>query len=198
MKEPAFLSEFRVLDVTEGRETSTLELLEPFQVYSAVLDAIITVPAGFRFDGESIPVALQWLVPPFGQSKRGACVHDYLYRTRGFHTVAGEVVPVSRAEADAVYRELIAAKGLPRWRASMRWAVLRLVGWAAWNARKVPVVAALLLASCAGDIAGISRDERLAVYGAALTLAGKPELAAIPYALRRPVTSAKQPREVSP
>ena len=65
-------------------------------------DAIITVPAGFRFDGESIPTVLHWLVPPFGQSKRGACVHDYLYRYHGFHTIFGELVPVSRKEADAV------------------------------------------------------------------------------------------------
>lgn len=202
MKEAAFLSEFRVLDVTEGRETSTLELLDPFQVYSAVLDAIITVPAGFRFDGESIPAALQWLVPPFGQSKRGACVHDYLYRTRGFHTVTGEVVPVSRKQADAVYRELITAKGLPKWRATMRWGVLRLVGWAAWNARKVPLVALLLLllllSSCTRDIAGLSRNERLTLYGTALTLAGKPEFGVIAYGLRRTVTAPKQPANVQP
>lgn len=195
MKEPAFLSDFRVLDVTEGRETSTLQLLEPFQVYSAYLDAIITVPAGFRFDGESIPVALQWLVPPFGQSKRGACVHDYLYRTRGFHTLTGEVVPVTRAEADAVYRELITAKGLPKWRATMRWGVLRLVGWAAWNARKVPLIAALLLSSCAGDIAGLTRNERLTLYGTALAATVNAELGAIAYGLR---TAAKNPVRVQP
>lgn len=195
MKEPAFLSDFRVLDVTEGRETSTLELLQPFQVYSAYLDAIITVPQGFRFDGESIPAALQWLVPPFGQSKRGACVHDYLYRTHGYETISGEIVPVTRAEADAVYRELITAKGLPKWRATMRWAVLRLVGWAAWNARKVPLLAALLLSSCSNDIAGLSLNERLTLYGSALTLAGNPELGAIAYGLR---TAAKQPVNVTP
>jgi len=133
MNEPAFLSDFRVLDVTEGRDTQTLELELSFQVYSAALDAIITVPQGFRFDGESIPVFLQWLVPPFGQSKRGACVHDYLYRFAGYHSISGVIIPVSRAEADAVYCELIKAKGMPRWRATMRWSVLRLVGWAAWN-----------------------------------------------------------------
>jgi len=136
MNEPAFLSEFKAFDVTEGRETQTLELASPFQVYSAALDAIITAPQGFRFDGESIPMFLQWLVPPFGQSKRGACVHDYLYRYAGYHSISGVVIPVSRAEADAVYCELIKAKGLPHWRATMRWGVLRLVGWAAWNSNR--------------------------------------------------------------
>ena len=136
MNESTFITEFKVLDVTEGRETSTLELLEPFKVFSAYLDSFITVPAGFRFDGESIPAALQWLAPPFGQSKRGACVHDYLYRNHGFPHAAGYFVPVSRAQADAVYCELIKAKGLPKWRANMRWGVLRLVGWAAWNSNR--------------------------------------------------------------
>jgi hypothetical protein len=132
-REACFLSEFRVADISDGREINKLELLEPFQVYSAHLDSIITVPSGFKFDGESIPLALQWLVPPFGQSKRGACVHDYLYRNHGFHTLTGVRIPVSRADADAVYHELILAKGLPKWRATVRYYTLRAVGFIAWN-----------------------------------------------------------------
>lgn len=135
-REAEFITEFKALDVTEGRDTHTLELLEPLMVYSGVLDCIIKVPAGFRFDGESIPAFLQWLVPPFGQSKRGACVHDYLYRFAGYHNADGGLVSVTRTEADAVYRELCRAKGLPKWRASLRWSVLRVVGWAAWNANR--------------------------------------------------------------
>lgn len=60
------------------------------------------------------------------------------------------------------------------------------------------IIACSLLASCARDIAGLSRNERLTLYGTALTLAGKPEFGAIAYGLRKPVTSAKQPREVTP
>lgn len=56
-------------------------------------------------------------------------------------------------------------------------------------------IATLGLASCARDIAGLSRNERLTLYGSALTLAGKPELGAIAYGLR---TAAKQPRNVTP
>jgi hypothetical protein len=127
-----FLSEYEALDVSEGRETRTFRLLSPLVVYSAVLEAELCVPAGFTFDGESIPPLLHWLVPPFGQSKRGACVHDYLYRHAGYFS-AGVLNPVTRAQADAVYRELVALKGLPRWRATVRWATLRLVGWWAWT-----------------------------------------------------------------
>jgi hypothetical protein len=133
MKEAQFINEFRALDVAEGRETSLLKLLSPFTVYSGVLDAIITVPKGFTFDGESIPVWLHGIAPPFGQSKRGACVHDYLYRHHGYKTPGGEFHPVTRAQADAVYKELVQAKGLPSWRSTVRWGVLRLVGWVAWN-----------------------------------------------------------------
>lgn len=131
-----FLTEFRALDVSEGTETDHLRLLEPFGVYSAVLDDEFEVAAGFDFDGESIPMAARWLVKPFGQSKRGACVHDWLYRHGGYYRADGFFVRVSRKKADAVYHELVMLKGLPGWRANMRWGVLRLVGWKAWNANQ--------------------------------------------------------------
>lgn len=133
MNKAEFITDFRALDITEGFDTRTLELESPFSVYSGTLDAIITVPSGFVFDGESIPIWLQWLSPPFGDSKRGACVHDWIYRNAGFYDADGVFHPLLRKQADAVYRELIEAKGLPRWRATIRWAVLRLVGWVAWR-----------------------------------------------------------------
>ncbi len=72
--------------------------------------------------------------------------------------------------------------------------------WFSWQDRHfyLSALAACLLPSCAGDIAGLSRDERLTLYGTAATLAGKPEFAVIAYELRKPVTSAKQPKEVRP
>jgi len=136
MKEAAFITELKVLDITEGSDTSTLQLLEPFQVYSAVLENIITVPSGFIFDGESIPGWLHGIAPPFGLSKRGAAVHDYLYRYAGFHDITGRIIPVSRKDADRVYLELVQAKGLPAWRSNLRYCVLRLVGWSAWNTNR--------------------------------------------------------------
>lgn len=133
MKSARFITEFKALDVAEGNETRKLQLYEPFVVFSGILNDTVTVPEGFTFDGESIPTALHTLVPPFGQSKRGACVHDYLYRYHGYQSASGEFVPVTRKTADAVYRELVTLKGLPTWRAAVRHGVLRLVGWIAWN-----------------------------------------------------------------
>lgn len=137
MSRPAeFLSELHAEDVTEGYQTRLYMLTSPFRFYSAVLVAEVEVPEGFECDGESIPDAIRWLVPPFGQSKRGAFAHDYLYRHAGY-VADGVVWPVDRKTADAVYRELVCLKakveGLPKWRATMRWAVLRLVGGAAWQ-----------------------------------------------------------------
>lgn len=128
-----FLTDLRSLDVAEGMEVNRFQLLDDFRVYSAVLGDILTVPAGFTFDGESIPSFVAWLAPPFGQSKRGACVHDYLYRHSGYYRHTGIFKPVTRKQADAVYHELVTLKGLPAWRATMRWSVLRLAGWYAWN-----------------------------------------------------------------
>lgn len=134
-----FLSDIRALDVSEGTTTREFELVGNFVFYSAVLGDEVRVPEGFRFDGESIPDWLHGLVPPFGQSKRGACAHDYLYQQGGYWRVGVlnplglEFIRVTRATADAVYRELTLIKGLPPWRSAMRYTVLRLVGWAAWR-----------------------------------------------------------------
>lgn len=130
---PAFLTELRVLDITEGTETRRYELVQKFAVISAVVGGIITVPEGFQYDGESIPDCLHGLVPPFGQSRRAACVHDYLYQHGGYQHEDGSWTEVTRKTADEVYLELALLKGLPPWRALMRYRVLRLVGWKAWN-----------------------------------------------------------------
>jgi len=60
------------------------------------------------------------------------------------------------------------------------------------------ILVSSFLASCSNDIAGLSRNERITLYATAATLAGKPEIAAIAYGLRLPVTSAKQPQRILP
>jgi hypothetical protein len=57
------------------------------------------------------------------------------------------------------------------------------------------LLSALLLTSCARDIAGLTRDERLTLYGTAVVVAGHPQYAPLIHALR---TSAKQPVDVTP
>jgi len=137
MRQDEFLSELRAEDISEGKETSRFRLIEPFRLYSAVLGIELEIPEGFECDGESIPLSIRWLVKPYGQSRRAAVVHDAGYKHAGFYDVYGLFHPVTRKTADDVYRELATLKykvsGLPKWRATMRWMVLRLVGWSAWN-----------------------------------------------------------------
>lgn len=60
---------------------------------------------------------------------------------------------------------------------------------------KILLLPVLLLTSCAHDIAGLTRDERLTLYGTAVVVAGHPQYAPLIRALR---TSAKQPVDVTP
>lgn len=59
--------------------------------------------------------------------------------------------------------------------------------------KTLTLFAVILLSSCARDIAGLSRNERLTLYGTAATMAGHSEYAPIIYGLR---TSAKNPVEL--
>ena len=76
--EAAFLTNPRFEDITEGNETQKLRLLDELRVFSAVLNNFIHIPAGFEFE-ESIPSFLFSLARPVGESKRAACIHDWLY-----------------------------------------------------------------------------------------------------------------------
>lgn len=129
--EAAFLTNPRFEDISEGEVTQSLRLLGDLKVFSASLDAFITVPAGFEFE-ESIPTMLFSIARPRGESKRAAAVHDFLYKHHAFETVSGWQF-VSRREADAVYYELLLAKGVHPVRAFIRWLAVRLGGGRKWK-----------------------------------------------------------------
>jgi len=84
---------------------------------------LFIVPAGFETDFASIP-RLFWTVigHPAGQYAQAAVLHDWLYRARG----------TSRARADALFREAMAALGVPAWQRWLLWAGVRAGGWAAY------------------------------------------------------------------
>lgn len=142
---PQFLTNPVIEDISEGFDTQKLKLQGPLVWRSAVLGGVFIVPAGFEFE-ESIPGGLLGVVRQYGYTKRGAAAHDWGYRHAeynradwadlGLWVATGETLPVTRKQADAVYLELALLKGLPQWRALMRYRVLRLVGWRAWNAHR--------------------------------------------------------------
>ena len=100
---PRFMAELdlRYLGWHNGRPL--FRLLEPFTYFSKVTQKGYTVPAGFEFNGPSVPrVPLAYLL--FGE--RGflaSAVHDWLVE----HP---EIEP--RSVADRIYREALGVEGL--------------------------------------------------------------------------------------
>ena len=102
----------------------------------------LVIPRGFATDGASIPRAL-WRVcgtPLDVPRLYAAIVHDYLY--------SGGVAGVTRAQADAVYRDMQIALGVSRFKAFVEWAALRVCGASHWYAGLL--LAAALGVVCAG------------------------------------------------
>jgi hypothetical protein len=91
----------------------------------------LVVPAGFVSDLESVSrwtpllFALVYDVAP-----PAACVHDWLFRRA---PVLADGTRPTRALADAIYREAMAAWGVPRWRRTLIWLGVRVGGWATWR-----------------------------------------------------------------
>lgn len=89
---------------------------------------------GFVYDRSSIPsVVPTWLVSRDSLGTAAPAVHDALYRFRGdvpLDTLIAlvSVTPYrtySRAEADAIFREILLQRGVPRWRAWCAWVAVR-------------------------------------------------------------------------
>lgn len=85
----------------------------------------ITVPAGFRYDGASLPSAIliRLLMGPKERYEVAGCVHDWLYR-----------VQAPRGPSDEVFR-IVACSGSkhvgPK-RARAGWLAVRAGGWVAY------------------------------------------------------------------
>lgn len=85
------------------------------------------IPNGFKTDGASVPRFL-WRVcgTPLGVPRLyAAIVHDWLY--------SGGLPGVSRADADAVYRDMLIAMGVSKAKAWIEWAALRCCGASHWQ-----------------------------------------------------------------
>lgn len=99
-------------------------LLAPYRVVSTVLGCVITVPRGFVYDHESVPIIK-------GTSHRGGLVHDYLCR------YDSDPVVTKKVAAD-VYLEVMKWRGNPVWRRYIKYWAVRL----AWGYFHVYPVAA--------------------------------------------------------
>ena len=87
----------------------------------------VTVPAGFKCDGASIPRFLWSSVSPAidPRTLRGAVVHDYLYRTAPENW--------NRKEADDLFYDLIREDGLGWWKSQKAYWGVRMFGSSSWS-----------------------------------------------------------------
>jgi hypothetical protein len=103
---------------------------EPIVYQSDLLGREIEVPAGFIYDGNSIPSWLKLLpiVSYFIKDKiaypGSAALHDFGYR----YGTLGE-----RDQVDALYREALEVEGATKARREARYRGVRLGGWVSWG-----------------------------------------------------------------
>ena len=101
-------------------------------------------PERFRTDLTSVPWPFAWLVPSLGTHLLAALLHDGLVVPEGADpTHEGD--PVSREEADRIFRDAMAGLGVPRLRRWLIWtAVMLATAWQAlvprWRWRTLVVV----------------------------------------------------------
>lgn len=103
-------------------------LLENFTWFESDLDGgtMIDVPAGFVTDFASIPRVLwNWLPPTY--YAKPAILHDFLY----YYGKVGDT-PVTRAEADKVFRDALGETGVNKARRWLMWMGVRVGGGRAW------------------------------------------------------------------
>jgi hypothetical protein len=121
---PHFLGDLVLRDLGRGQ----FALQEPLGFLSAKLERVLIAPAGFVTDLASIPPYVPgWLVPKVGDWDYPATIHDAAYRM-ALRDPQGNVLVVTKAQADNLFREGMEARGVGKVRrTAMYWAV-RLFG----------------------------------------------------------------------
>lgn len=92
----------------------------------------IHIEAGYQFDLASVPRFAWRIVAPFELGSVAPLVHDRLYELKG---VLPGNAPVSRKEADLIFREIMKMEGVKKWRRNVAYWALR-IGGARWKKRK--------------------------------------------------------------
>lgn len=87
----------------------------------------LSIPAGFKSDGASVPRLFWRVVFPPGDAcaLRAAIIHDYIYR----HHPAGW----TRKAADQLFYDLLIRDGTPVHRACLAYTAVRLFGRSSWK-----------------------------------------------------------------
>ena len=109
------------------------EIVEDFNY--EINDVKYVIPAGFKFDGASIPKFLHPFLSPVGVLLIGGLIHDYAYK---FETLLRQnkkdtLGVISQKRADEIFRDInIGVNGFYLMNYLAYWS-LRLGGFMAWN-----------------------------------------------------------------
>ena len=91
------------------------------------------IPAGFKFDGASIPKFLHTFLSPVGVLLLGGLVHDYAYKYAALKPKKGAVLLLDQKKSDQIFRDInIEINGFYFMNYLAYWS-LRLGGFMAWN-----------------------------------------------------------------
>ena len=96
------------------------------------------IPAGFQFDGASIPKFLRTFFSPVGVLLVGGLVHDYMYKYTACKPVNKKdaLLVVDQKRADQIFRDInIEVNGFYFMNYLAYWS-LRLGGFVAWNGHR--------------------------------------------------------------
>ena len=116
--------------------TRNWELVEDWRYNIDGKDYII--PAGFQFDGASIPKFLRTFFSPVGVLLIGGLVHDYMYKYTHCKPVSGKdaLLVVDQKRADQIFRDInIVVNGFYTMNYLAYWS-LRIGGFVAWNGHR--------------------------------------------------------------
>ena len=104
-------------------------------------DNKFVVPAGFQFDGASVPKFLATFLSPVGVLLMGGLVHDYAYKYAGLKTAGTKKEQklewnLDQKMSDELFRDIcIEVNGFKVLNYLAYWS-LRLAGFVAWNANR--------------------------------------------------------------
>ena len=111
------------------------EIAEDFNY--EINDVKYVIPAGFKFDGASIPKFLRTFFSPVGVLLMGGLVHDYAYKYACLKRTGKEaLLIVDQKRADEIFRDIcIEVNGFYAMNYLAYWS-LRAGGFVAWNGHR--------------------------------------------------------------
>lgn len=123
-------SEFLTELKTELRGERIHILLSDLVYYSALLDAIITVPAGFETDLASVPRVPIIFTLWGDRAHREGVLHDGVYCVDFYPKI-------SYSEANKVFLEAMKSRGVPAWIRYPMYSTVCMFGWKFFRKRKI-------------------------------------------------------------